>query len=265
MIADLVEAENDLKSLSRERFGRLAEGYVTSKSHAKGADLDRFVEFAQPQPDWVALDVATGGGHTALRLAPHVARVVATDLTPAMLLAAQAHIAAQGIAHVAFGCADAECLPFPARTFDLVTCRIALHHFPNASRFVHQAARVLKRCGLLLVQDHVLPDDDTAARYVDDFERLRDPSHNRAFNEAEWRAMFEDAGLTVERAEEFIKHHKVLAWAERQGCTTNAIKRLVTMLREAPLGVAAWLQARDIESPKATFVNHHIIIAGRKR
>ena len=72
---------NDSKSLSRKRYTRFAEGYVTSKTHAKGTELDRLVEIAQPQPDWVVLDVATGGGHTALKFAPLVAQVIATDIT----------------------------------------------------------------------------------------------------------------------------------------------------------------------------------------
>jgi len=73
---------------SQERFGRFAQAYVTSQAHAQGNDLDRLTELAQPEPDWIALDIATGGGHTALRFAPLVERVFATDITPKMLHAA---------------------------------------------------------------------------------------------------------------------------------------------------------------------------------
>ena len=44
-------AERDPKALSQERYDRFAQGYVTSKAHAKGAELDRLVEIAQPRPD----------------------------------------------------------------------------------------------------------------------------------------------------------------------------------------------------------------------
>ncbi|MCJ7829814.1 MAG: hypothetical protein MUP74_00360 [Desulfobacterales bacterium] len=53
----------------------------------------------------------------------------------------------------------------------------------DCRRFVKESVRVLKTPGLLLVQDHVLPEDPAVARYVDRFERLRDPSHNRAFSQ----------------------------------------------------------------------------------
>ena len=78
-------SDQDSKSLSQERFGKFAEDYVTSQSHASGYDLDRLVEIANPQADWLMLDIATGGGHTALKFAPHVRQVIATDITPKML------------------------------------------------------------------------------------------------------------------------------------------------------------------------------------
>jgi ubiquinone/menaquinone biosynthesis C-methylase UbiE len=254
----------DTKTLSQERYTQYAQSYVTSKAHAQGAELPRLVEIAHPKPDWVVLDVATGGGHTALAFAPHVARVVATDLTPRMLEKAAAHVADQGVTNVAFRPADAEGLPFEDKAFDLVTCRIAPHHFPDCARFVQEGARVLREGGLLLVQDHVLPDDEEAARAVDAFERLRDPSHNRAFNEREWRSMFEAAELAVEHTEQVAKRHAFIPWAERQGCTPEVVAQLTGMMQQAPAAARDWMQPQDWSTPEATFANHHIIIAGRK-
>jgi len=168
------------------------------------------------------------------------------------------------IKNVDFELADAENLPFEDACFDLVTCRIAPHHFPDTFRFVQEAARVLKPGGLLLVQDHLLPDDQDAALYVDAFEKLRDPSHNRAFPEYEWRGMFLDGGLTIEHTEQLVKRHEFVTWAERQGCTPETIEKLTVLLKQAPEIAAAWMDATAIGTPDATFVNHHIIIAGRK-
>ncbi len=255
---------NDPRSLSKARYSKFAAGYVTSETHAKGEELDRLLTLASPQPHWIALDVATGGGHTALKFAPFVARVIATDLTPEMLKKAESFVRGQGADNVEFRLADAESLPFEDGRFDLVTCRIAPHHFPDAARFVREGARVLMPEGLLLVQDHVLPEDDAAAAAVDEFERLRDPSHNRAFNEAEWRAMFEQAGLRVEHTEQIIKRHAFLPWAERQGCAPDVIEALHGRLRNALPAVAAWMLPRDIDTPQASFANRHLILAGRK-
>lgn len=255
---------NDSKALSRQRYSQFAAGYVTSQGHAKGYDLDRLLELAGPQAGWSVLDVATGGGHTALKFAPHVAHVVASDLTPEMLEQAAAFITGQGITNTEFKLADAENLPFEDAAFDLVTCRIAPHHFPEAHRFVAEAARVLKLGGLLLVQDHVIPDDADAAQYVENFERQRDPSHHRAFTEAEWRAIFAQAGLTVTHTEQITKRHNFIDWAKRQGNSLELITQLEGLLRDAPPAAAAWLETENLGTPDASFVNHHLIIAGTK-
>jgi ubiquinone/menaquinone biosynthesis C-methylase UbiE len=253
------------KSRSQERFGQFAGNYVTSQSHAKGYDLDRLVEVANPQADWLVLDIATGGGHTALKFAPRVRKVIATDLTPKMLVAAEKFIRDQGVTSVVFEPADAEALPFGDDTFELVTCRIAPHHFPDCARFIREGSRVLKPGGLLLVQDHLLPKDQAAAQYIDAFERLRDPSHNRAFSESEWLAMFVQAGLRVEHTEEIIKRHRLVSWAARQGCSKDTVEQLTRAITEAPSIAADWLQAEDPGSSQCSFVNHHILIAGRKK
>ena len=88
---------NDSKALSIKRFNRFAPRYVTSATHAQGSELERLVGIVNPQPDWVMLDVATGGGHTALRFDPLVKRIVAMDITPAMLDVAKAFIIATGV------------------------------------------------------------------------------------------------------------------------------------------------------------------------
>src|SRR5690349_6361465 len=116
-------SSSEVKAHAQERFGQFAQGYVESKVHSSGGDLDRLVELAQPQPDWVMLDVATGGGHTALKFAPLVKKVVALDLTPQMLEAAEKFITSKGVTNVEFKQGDAESLPFETNTFDLVTCR----------------------------------------------------------------------------------------------------------------------------------------------
>lgn len=256
---------DDKKAQAQQRFGQYAQGYVTSATHAEGDDLERLVTLAQPQADWLALDVATGGGHTALKFAPYVGKVVASDLTPAMLNAARAFIHERGAANIVFSAGDAEALPFADNTFDLVTCRIAPHHFPDCFRFIQECARVIRPGGVLVIQDHLLPDDDRAARYIDSFERLRDPSHVRAFADYEWRGMFLDAGLTVEHAEDYSKNGgKLVTWAERQGCAPDVIERLQVMLAQAPQAVADWLHPTCAGTPDAEFEHRYILIVGRK-
>ncbi len=253
----------DSKSLSQARYSQFAKGYVSSQTHAHGSDLDRLLAIAQPRKHWQTLDIATGGGHTALKFAPHVGQVVASDLTPRMLESARQFISERGLDNVSFREADAENLPFESEQFDLVSCRIAPHHFPAVQRFLQECARVLKPGGLLMLQDHLLPYDDQAARYIDAFERLRDPSHNRAFNQAEWSQMCARADFMLEYSERYRKTHDFLSWAQRQGTDAETIAQLIDMMRCAPAIARDWLNPQRWGSPQATFENRHTIIRAR--
>jgi ubiquinone/menaquinone biosynthesis C-methylase UbiE len=193
-----------------------------------------------------------------------VARVIATDITPGMLDKARKFITSQGVGNVAFEPADAEDLPFEDASFDLVTCRIAPHHFQDCARFVRECARVLRHGGMLLVQDLALPEDEGAARYIDAFERLRDPSHNRGYAKSEWLSMFQAANLVPDHVELIVKEHQFEPWARRQACTPETIEELIRMVAEASEPVLAWMQPRNFGRPDASFVNNHLLVAGRR-
>lgn len=257
-------SNSDFKSLSQQRYSQFAQDYVESDTHARGSELQRLVAIADPQPDWLVLDVATGGGHTARTFAALSERVIASDLTLKMLYAARQHLVGHGVKNVSFTTAEAENIPFPKATFDLVTCRIAAHHFTDAHLFVKQAVRVLKPGACLLLQDHVLPEDPDAARYVDAFEKLRDPSHNRAFSQAEWMASFLSAGLQVVHIEQIVKRHELLPWAQRQNCSPQVVRQLRALLKNAPPAVDEWMQPHEPDDPRGSFANRHLLICGRK-
>lgn len=255
---------SDSKSLSKERFGKFAAGYVSSIGHAKGAELERLLEIAQPQPNWNVLDIATGGGHTAIKFAPHVNHVEATDITPKMLEQVDNHIASKKLGNITTKIEDAESLSYSDNTFDLVTCRIAPHHFPNVAQFVQEAARVLKPTGLFLMQDQLLSDDVVVAALVEAFETMRDPSHHHAYTESQWTTMFEAAGLTVELTEEIIKRQQFVKWARLQDKDDTTIGHLSNIVSHAPEALREWMQPEAWGTDDATFVHHHIIVAGRK-
>jgi SAM-dependent methyltransferase len=257
-------ATNDNRDVVRQRFGRAAEGYVESATHRAPDELDTIVRFAEPQLTDVALDIATGGGHTALALAPHVARVIATDITGEMLEAARTHVGGSGASNVEYRLADAEVLPFADASFEIVTCRIAAHHFPHPRSFVSEAARVLRTGGRLVLQDQVVPADPDAARVVNEFEALRDPSHAQALSEPEWLALLSGAGLEIGEVEHVLKPHGFVGWCSLQSCAPATVERLVDLLAGASESVRAWMDPHDWGTPEATFANRQAIIQARR-
>ena len=65
-----MELPPDPKSSSRDRFDQFAQRNVRSATHAQAPELHRLVEITKPEGYWVVLDIATGGGHTALKFSP---------------------------------------------------------------------------------------------------------------------------------------------------------------------------------------------------
>jgi ubiquinone/menaquinone biosynthesis C-methylase UbiE len=239
------------RSQVQAQFGDKADAYATSAVHASGESLRRLVALVQPETPWRVLDVATGAGHTAHAIAPHVAAVVATDVTAPMLAKARALAAEKGLANVTVAVVDAEVLPFAAGSFDLATCRLAAHHFPDIPQFLASAARLLQPGGRLAIVDNVVPGSlgrgrkarlqQEAGRYINALERLRDPSHARCLSLYEWRHAVLEAGFVREHEELDWKWLAFGPWAARMGVVEPALTRLRVMLTRAPGEVLEFL------------------------
>lgn len=262
------------KSLVQQQFGAHAAAYATSTVHAKGASLARLVELVKPERHWQALDVATGAGHTAAAFAPHVARVIASDLTQEMLEEASKLAASKGLANMETARADAEALPFGEAEFDLVTCRIAPHHFPDIASFVGEVWRTLKPGGTFALVDNIAPDAEStpgftnaelrdAALTYNAFEKIRDPSHGRCPGMAEWSELLTDTGFVITAKERLPKDMEFQPWAERMGCDAATVSRLRAMLTDGAPALKAFLKPRE-EEGRLWFTLDEAILIARK-
>lgn len=260
------------KELVRELFGANAANYVVSDVHAKGASLKRLVEIVSPGADWQGLDVATGGGHTALVFAPHVKLMIASDLTQEMLDQVDMQVKEKGLANVETRIADAENLPFEDGLFDLVTCRIAPHHFPDIPKFVDEVSRVLKPGGVFALVDNAAPDTATnpdfsdadlaeAAATYNTFEKIRDPSHGRAWTTGEWLECISNAGLTIEHSEILPKKMSFDTWIKNMSVPAEKVPGLAAMLHEAKPAFAAYIQKREDEKGLGFTIAELMIVA----
>lgn len=262
------------KTLVQQQFGANAAAYATSTVHAKGASLARLVELVQPKADWSALDIATGAGHTALAFAPHVARVVASDLTPEMLVETAKLAADKGFANLTTAEADAERLPFPDASFDLVTSRIAPHHFPDIPAFLRESHRVLKPGGTFALVDNVAPDAATTPGFPESdlaaadaaynaFEKKRDPSHGRAWTTAEWVRGIKDAGLLLAHTEHAPKGMDFATWCKTMQVPAAIVPGLRSVLTGASGALAAFLKP-TIDGDKIGFTLSELIAIAKK-
>jgi len=107
-------------------------------------------------PAWVVGDLGCGGGQVAAALAPFVTRVVAVDESPEMLEAARARLGLLPNVLVRRGALEA--LPLDDAQLDAAILSLVLHHVAEPAHVLHEAARVLRPGGRLLLVD-MLPHD----------------------------------------------------------------------------------------------------------
>lgn len=104
-------------------------------------------------------DVATGTGGIALEVARQTgAKIVGVDITPEMLAAASAKVAAVGRQNqISLVRASAESLPFPNETFDALTFEYLLRYVADPAGTIAELARVLRPGGTLASMEFYLP------------------------------------------------------------------------------------------------------------
>ncbi len=224
------------KDAVQTQFGTDAalQGYATSDIHAKGKSLKLLLKLISPQAHWQMLDVATGAGHTALAFAPHVASVIASDITAGMLNKTKELAAKRGITNLQTKLADAEALPFDDESFDLLTCRLAFHHFPQTRQALSEFSRVLKPGGILGFTDNVTVPNKKAAAYYNAYEKLRDPSHRWVYPQVRLESLFCQAGFNIQAAHLLSKEFEFHQWADRQSVSPANKKKLLEMMRQIP-------------------------------
>ncbi|HET6449920.1 MAG TPA: methyltransferase domain-containing protein [Spirochaetia bacterium] len=230
--------EADVHHRVQSQFGAAANAYTLSVGHSDPALLKVVLDFARARPGDEALDIATGAGHTAMALSPHVSRVTAYDITPQMLEETARNAAARGLRNVVTRQGPAEKLPFADASFDIVTVRQAPHHFADIRAAIFEMARVARPGARVVVVDSRAPEDPEMDRAFNAIEKLRDPSHVRNYRTSEWRLMLQEAGLDVLSVQEDYYTEKGQgmdfdAWTRRINTAPAAVEELRRIFRSA--------------------------------
>jgi ubiquinone/menaquinone biosynthesis C-methylase UbiE len=99
------------------------------------------------------LELAVGTGRNLRHYTDEV-RLTGIELSPEMLTLARREAAAIG-RQVDLQAGDAQSLPFDDESFDTVTCTLSLCTIPDDNAAIHEAYRVLRAGGRLILLEHV--------------------------------------------------------------------------------------------------------------
>ena len=251
----------DHRDVVRRQFGGHAEEYRKSRTHSDPSTLDSIIRLVSPGEEEKALDVGCGGGHMAAALASWVRELVAIDVTPQMLVQTGLLARERGLSNVSMCLADAQNLPFRSEAFDVVSCRIVLHHISDADKAVAEMGRVLKGGGRLFIQDILGADDRMARNYMDTIEKLRDPSHIKDYNLEEWNHFFETGGLKILHTETIQGVYRLKEWTSRSGTPIDKLNEIVTGLCDMPEEVRPYLKAQFYDGDWSIQMRYLLVLA----
>lgn len=214
-------------------FSKNAEMYRDEKVFAQGEDLGVMIKMAECRAEQRVLDIGAGAGHTALAFSPYVQECIGIDATKEMVEIASSFAQDKGPGNVRFQLGTAESLPLPDNSFDLITCRYAAHHFSDVRKAVSEVARVLKKDGRFLLVDHYAPEDSILDEFINQLNRLRDPSHVRESSLSEWQSMFTANQLGYQEVQKWNLPIQYESWIKRSGTPGDREKQIITHLNDA--------------------------------
>jgi ubiquinone/menaquinone biosynthesis C-methylase UbiE len=132
------------------------EGYERTLAHAR-----RLLKATD-----IVFEFGCGTGTSALKLAPSVARLVATDISQEMIAIAREKAAAEGCAKVEFAVATPDAAPWPDASFDAAVGFNVLHLVPDRAAVLRGVHRLLKPGGLFISKTPALAEMNVFIRLL---------------------------------------------------------------------------------------------------
>ncbi|MBX9669689.1 MAG: methyltransferase domain-containing protein [Candidatus Obscuribacterales bacterium] len=218
------------------------------------------VEFLQPTESMRVLDAASGRGDTALTLAPHVSEVVAVDSSTNAIEKCRDKIKDSQVNNVQALVMPVESLLFPDEDFDAVTCRFATHHFDDIPMALQEMCRVLKRDGVMIIVDRVVPDVSEYRHFIEKIGRLRDSTFTTVHTLDEWREMCAVAGLKIVRTREAKESTDISKWLGHSPLSEREKELIYEAFEQASPNVQSYFKIHYEREKPAFFIDDKMVM-----
>jgi ubiquinone/menaquinone biosynthesis C-methylase UbiE/DNA-binding HxlR family transcriptional regulator len=174
--------QEKMRSFFDSVAGRMGKDYVPGKSWKGVAEA-----LLRLMPPMVIADLGAGEGAFALLLAQRATKVIAVDTSAKMIEVGREQVLRHGVKNVEYRLGDMEELPIEDAAVDLVFFSQSLHHALHPERAVHEAWRILRPQGRIVILDLAQHRFEEAREiYADEW---------LGFSETELEAMLEKTGF----------------------------------------------------------------------
>lgn len=224
----------------RREFTDQTEVFSRAGALKQEAILGAVLEAVPADPEARWLEVACGAAMVGRALAPKVGALHGVDMTPAMIERAREEAVAAGLDNAEFSLGDATGLEFEDGSFDGAVTRFSFHHIPAPQRALEEMARVVRPGGHVVVADHARDAHPDVAAWVEEIERLRDPSHWACLTPGRLRAMAGAAGLEPDQERLIPFELDFEDWRDRSSGGPKAAPLIDRLLAEAPPAAEAF-------------------------
>ena len=217
-----------IKENTIKQFGKQADAYSKGFIFQDPFHLSEIIERSGVTKNDHVLDIATGSGFLALEFAKKAGIIIGIDITRTILVYAQKRQKDLELNNTGFLLSDVESLPFPEKTFDIVSCRFAFHHFPDPHTALREMKRVCRGCIVLV--DGTSSEDYAKSFLHNRIEKIRDPSHVRIYSLSEMKKMLSEIGAEITDVVHWDIPQDFDEWMKRAGTDekkTNSIKHLM--------------------------------------
>lgn len=211
-------------------------------------ELSEMLRLARPAADDRVLDVGAGRGSVAIAFAPHVASVLAVDVSPAMLERADAARLARDLDNIHLRFGEIGSLALEDRSFEIIICHDLLHYLRDPQALLARLRTLLAPGGRLLIDQLVGSDDAVKRATLNAIELRRDGSITDVPSIGELERMLAAAGFSVEIQERYAVNRELEEWlaeAAADDATRSAVRSMLEAGLEADSAGMAPRRGRD--------------------
>jgi len=201
---------------SKTFWDKAAEKYIKSPIKDEAAYQKKLaITQAFLRPDYKVLEFGCGSGATAIFHAPHVAQVVATDISDKMIEAAQRKAVEAGVKNIVFQQGTLDSLQFKNESFDAVLGLNVLHLLEDVDGAIVKVHQLLKNEGVFVSSTSLIAEINLAFRWlISGMQLLGLAPYVSRFTKRQLISKLLKAGFTIER-EWQVSHESVFIVARK--------------------------------------------------